>query len=397
MKLSKWMMGLVLMLALCLMGSAALAATTSVTNATELAAAVSNAAAGDTILLANDITISSKLTILKSIILDGDSHTLTYTGGDRAIDIPIDAGNAEVKIQDLNVVCSAGYCERGINYNATGKLTLNNVNVKGTCVNYVLNLPGKAKGCTVIINGGSYTGLTGLNVWGSNSTITANDVAFTTVDNTSAEGYGTVKLNNDGTTSAEGTTITLNGGSVKVTGSSTGGSSALSNATSTGKIIVHEAAVSGAINNPVAMVSYGNNSYTMRTLQDAITVAIRDNATAKLLKNVDENVNVNAPVELDLNGLTNKGHFYLTAQGASLKAPAGLNVYSKVVGYKAVYSNGVYSLEVGIEVIPSPASPAAPSANVPKTGDDSSLLLWAGLMLVSALGMVAAKKRLANR
>ena len=184
--------------------------------------ALAEAKAGHTIKLLKDIKTSSKITITKGITLDGNGHTLKYTGSDRAIDMPngdYDAGaNGDViTIKNLNVECSASYCQRGINYNASsGKLTLDNVTVKGDNITYAINMPGSADNCEVTINGGSYTGCIALNVWGSDSEITATGTTFTTIDNADHEGYCTIKLNNNGSMSAEGTVVTINGGKAEV-------------------------------------------------------------------------------------------------------------------------------------------------------------------------------------
>ncbi|MBP3650573.1 MAG: InlB B-repeat-containing protein [Clostridia bacterium] len=345
------------LLVVCLVLSVAAVAmaATTVTTAAELKDAIQNANDGDVITLGNDITISEKLSIQKSITIDGNGKKLTYTGSDRAIDVPKEAVGAAVTIKNLDVFCSGSYCERGINYNTNGSLVLDNVNVSGTNLNYAINLPGSADNCTVEIKGGSYASNIALNVWGSDSKITATDTTFTTIDNAGHEGYATIKLNNDGDTSAEGTIITINGGKVEVTGTTPNGSHALSNSTATGKIQISEVDVNGDSVVPVAIVDYGTyNFYSMTTLQKAINRAIEDGngAKAKLLRDVDEVVEVNASVELDVDGHTNTNHIYLTAENVELTAAEGLNVYSKVDGYKVIYEDGVYKLVEGEEIIP---------------------------------------------
>ena len=328
-----------------------------VTTAADLQTAIDNAAVGDVITLGADITTDSKITITKGITLNGNNHTLKYTKTDRAIEMPNGANDAGadgdvIIIKDLNVECSGG---RGINYNASsGKLTLENVTVKTT--GYAINLPGLADGCEVTIKGGSYTGIIALNVWGANSKITATDTVFTTVDNEPIEGYCAIKLNNDGTNSAEGTEITINGGTINITGSEADDSSFIGNATSSG-VINNYTGQDIDVKTSVASVSFNNttDTYGLTTLQGAVDTFIKYKATSTkitLLRDVNEEVEVPEPIVLDVKDFENKGTIYLTAEDATVIAKEGLNVKSKVVGLAAVYQDddGAYVLVPGYTI-----------------------------------------------
>ena len=276
---------------------------------TSLADAIEFAKTGDVVTLIRDITASGIITINKAITLDGNGKTLTYTGNGtsaRAIDVPAaDGVKLEVTIKNLTVDCTSSYCQRGINYNEDGKLTLEGVTVKGTNVTYALNLPGSSDNCEVAINNSSLTGNIALNVWGEKSTINAENTTFTAVDNNTVEGYAAVKLNNDGTTSAEGTVINITGGKIDVTGSAAEDTEAVSNGTSTGKINISDSTVvNGKIATLVAVIRYTDgNSYSFMTIEDAIAKA-QAGETVTLLRDITASniITINKAITLDLNG-----------------------------------------------------------------------------------------------
>ena len=276
---------------------------------TSIEAAIEAAKAGETIVLLRDVTVAEKITIAKSITLDGNGKTLTYTGNGtsaRAIDVPAaDGVKLEVTIKNLTVDCTASYCQRGINYNDDGALTLNKVTVKGTNVTYALNLPGSSDNAQVTITNSDLSGNIALNVWGENSIINAENTTFTAVDNNPEEGYAAVMLNNDGTTSAEGSVITITGGKIDVTGSACTDTEATSNGTSTGKINISDSTVVNGVNaEMVAVIRYADgNSYSFMTIEDAIEFA-KAGETVTLLRDVttSEILVLDKAITLDLNG-----------------------------------------------------------------------------------------------
>ncbi len=330
-----------------------------VATAEDLQAAV-NSATGEEptrIVLTEDITLENTLVIggasntrsasCCSIIFDGNGKTLTYTGsgeGARAIDVKSESNGANLTLKNVTIDCTASYCQRGINYNTTGALVLDGVTVKGKNVTYALNLPGSSDGAQVTINNSSLTANIALNVWGENAVINATASNFTSVDNTSVENYSAVVLNNDGTTSAEGTTVTINGGSVTALDENGDPSDAFSNSTATGKIILSESTtVIGNYFKPVANVYYSGTDqfYSCATLQDAIDKAIETKAlSVSLIKDVELEKPVlvakEGNVTLDLNGhtistgLEEEGrHYYALNNNGTLKIEGEGNIYAR--------------------------------------------------------------------
>ena len=278
-----------------------------------LEAAIAKAQAGETITLIRDVKTANPVTINKSITLDGNNKTLTYTGSNRAIDMPSNADTKlDVTIKNLNVAFSGNYCERGINYNDNGSLTLDNVTVNeaGKNVTYALNLPGSSDNATVTINNSSLTANIALNVWGENATITANNTVFTSVDKTDAENYTAIALNNDGSTVANGTIVTVNGGKIIAEDENGNPSNAVRNSTAIGKVIISESTeVVGKTVNPVAIVTYEGYSqfYSFASLQEAIDKVVEDkNGTVELLTDVtsSEIIKIEGNVVIDLKGKT---------------------------------------------------------------------------------------------
>ena len=258
----------------------------------------------NTIVLANDLTFSEKVNISRGITIDGNGKKLTYTGSDRAITVENTADGADLTIKDLTVDCTANYCQRGINYNTTGNLTLDNVTVQGTNVTYALNLPGSANGANVTITECDLSGNIALNVWGSNCIINVTDSELTAIDNNSEEGYVAVYLNNDGTTSAENSVININGGQINVTGNECDDTYPYINSTATGHInISNTTTVNGENVEMVAVIRYGENSYSFETLSEAVKFA-KDGETVILIRDVtlSDILVIDKAITLDGNG-----------------------------------------------------------------------------------------------
>ena len=272
-----------------------------VDTADKLVAAVK---AGGNVQLAADITIGSKLSITANTVIYGMGKTITYTGADRAIDVN-NEGDVNLELNDLAIYCTAGYCERGINYNDSAKLTLNNVTVSGKNVNYAINLPGSSDNATVIVNDSTIIGNIALNVWGENTVIEANNTDFISNYESAVEACSVVKFNDDTiSNSAKGTKATFNGGSII---SKTKIVAVEVVAIDVELNISEETEVQGEILEPITIVLYEGQSqyYTTYSLERAIEKAI-DNpkATIKLLKDIelDNAITVNGTVKLDLNG-----------------------------------------------------------------------------------------------
>ncbi|MBE5758493.1 MAG: hypothetical protein E7332_00460 [Clostridiales bacterium] len=265
---------------------------------------------GSTLELLDDVTIDSKINVTADLTINGNGHTLTYTGSDRAIDVPNTANGADLTVKNLTIEFTSGYSQRGINYNTNGTLVLDNVTVNGgrSAVTYAVNLPSSSTGAKVEINNSNITGLIALNVWGANTTVTATNTAFTSVDKATHENYAAVKLNSNGTDAAEGAVITITGGSITALDENDDPSSAATNSTLTGVInISNTTVVTGKVEENVAVVLYNgaNEFYGCSTLQDAVDKAANDSkATVKLIKNIEltETIKVTGKVVVDLNG-----------------------------------------------------------------------------------------------
>lgn len=256
------------------------------------------------ITINKDIEDAEIATIKYNTTINGNGKTLTYTGTDRAIDVPNTANGANVTIKDLTVVATSA--ERGINYNTNGTLTVENVTV--TSKMYAINFPTSADNATVSIKDSELTSAIALNIWGSDMEITVTDSELYSVENDPKFSYATIQLNRDGSGNiAEGTTIVVNGGKLSAIDENGNPSIVVSNWTATGEATVSPTTeVIGSVKNAVAMVG-GACFYT---LQDAIDGVVNEGYTAPIVVIRDialtETVTVpaNATVTLDLNGQT---------------------------------------------------------------------------------------------
>lgn len=256
------------------------------------------------ITINKDIEDAEIATIKYNTTINGNGKTLTYTGTDRAIDVPNTANGANVTIKDLTVVATSA--ERGINYNTNGTLTVENVTV--TSKMYAINFPTSADNATVSIKDSELTSAIALNIWGSDMEITVTDSELYSVENDPKFSYATIQLNRDGSGNiAEGTTVVVDGGKLSAIDENGNPSIVVSNWTATGEATVSSATeVIGSVKNAVAMVG-GACFYT---LQDAIDAVVNEGYTAPIVVIRDialtETVTVpaNATVTLDLNGQT---------------------------------------------------------------------------------------------
>ena len=288
--------------------------------------------------------------------IDGNGKTLTYNGSNRVIDFVKGDVIKNATVKNLTINITSSYCERGINFNnANGTLVVENVTFAGTAPTYAINFPSSSNGADVTIKNSYLRGNIALNVWGKDMTINAYNTEFVSVDNNTAEDYAAVKLNNDGTTIADGTIINIEGGKIIARNEKGEPNKATSNATDTGIINVSETTeVVGSAWVQVAIVDYGTNQfYGMSSLQAAIDKVAKDNnGRVKVTKNIELTQSVNVPngatVEIDLNGKTITGYDasdksyglinnrgYLTVKNGTLTLKAEKNrewnAYSSVI------------------------------------------------------------------
>ena len=273
---------------------------------------------GGTYVFTADMTSDQiKITATAPVVLDGNGYTFTYTGSDRAIEIPSNATNANVTIKNLNIAFGASYCQRGINFNVTnGTLTIDNVKVSenGGYATYAINLPGSSDEANVTIKNSYLRGNIALNVWGENMVINATNTEFVSADNNEVEDYAAISLNNDGATNADGTIVNIKGGRIVALDQDGNESYAVRNSTMTGVVNISESEVIGTILNPVAAVIYEgyNEFYSCSTLQEAIDQVCKDNnGSVRLIKNITIEEPITIPADetivIDLNDKTLSG------------------------------------------------------------------------------------------
>ena len=339
--------------------------TVMVSDAEELTAAIADANVG-AVVLNNDITLGSAITRAdeaaatianKDFVIDGNGHTLSFSSN-RAIDILVDTAVVKnVTIKNLTIKHTGSYYERGINFNNTnGTLLIDNVKFEGTAPTYAINLPGSSDGAKVTIKNSHIVGNIALNVWGENVEIDVVDSYLSNCDKTEAEDYAAIKLNNDGSTIAEGTVVNIKGGKVIALNEKGEPSNAAYNATDTGVINISETTeVVGTSYVQVAIVDYGTtNFYGMTSIQAAIDRVVKDNkGTVRVTKTHELTEQLTVPagatVEIDLNGksvsivdnietnfelLKNQGNLTVVGPGKlSVKAniDSGTNRYSAVI------------------------------------------------------------------
>ena len=315
----------------------------------------------------------------KDFVLDGNGKTLTFKSS-RAIDIVADAAAVKhVTIKNLTIKHTDSYFERGINFNNTnGTLVVENVKFEGEKYpSYAINLPGSSDGAKVTIKNSHIVGNIALNVWGENMKIDVIDTYLSNHDTTEVENYETVKLNNDGATSAEGTVINIKGGKVVAYDQNGDPCYATGNATAYGQINISETTeVVGGVFRQVAIVAYDNSDcfYGVGTLAGAIAKCIKTNgASVRLTSDIvlEEPLTIKAgeSVVLDLCGhtvsavdnatasyglITNQGNLTVVGPG-KLQLTAtnnrGWSAYSSVisntVGGNLVVDGGVVIEHLG--------------------------------------------------
>ena len=333
------------------------------------------------VVLDQDLTISAKVSVIKDVVINGNGKTITYKGSERVFDVPSSSNGANVTFKDITIVLGSGYAERGINYNTNGKLILEDVKIlENTDVNaftYAINLPGSSDNAEVEIKNSVIKGNIALNVWGEDVIVNAEGTEFHSLDFAEQEGYAAVKLNNDGSTSAERSVINIKGGKIIAKDENGKPSSATSNATGTGKINIDPSTeVVGKVYIPVAVVTYegATQFYSCETLQAAIDKAIETNAkSVRLIADIEltEKVTIakDANILLDLNGktivgvdeaetsfglITNTGNLNISGEGKiSLSATNNRkwNAYSSVIsnnpGGNLVVESGVVIEHLG--------------------------------------------------
>ena len=252
----------------------------------------------------------------RNITIDGNGSTLVWKGasGGRVIDVTNEANGMNLTLKNLTIENKTSYTERGVNYNTTGKLTLEKVTIKSAdnCkITYAINLPGSSDNATVEITNSDICGNIALNLWGENTKVTITNSEIKSVDNSAAEGYAAIVLNDDGTTAATGSKITVTGGKIIAKDENGVASTAVQNECIAAEVTISdETEVVGEKLNAVAVILYANtdNYYSIFTLQEAIDKAAETaGCTLKLIRDITLTEAVTIPASanftLDLNGL----------------------------------------------------------------------------------------------
>ena len=293
---------------------------TMVKDAAELAAAIAN---GGEVALTEDITITSQLNITSDTVIYGLGKTLTYSGSSRVIDVAKNT-HVDLTVKDLTIEINSGYCERGINYNTDGELTLDNVTLTGaTKATYGINLPSSSNNATVTIVDSDITAHIALNVWGSDIVINVTNTDISNYDTTEAEDYAAIALNNNGSVCADGTVLNVIGGSITAKNQDGDESTAVRNDTETSVVnISNTTEVIGTMRSAIALIKYkdangeyGGQFYASFSIQSAVNTAAKSTNSVIILRQditIDE-LNVPADVTVDLNGFSLN---YTTKTGA---------------------------------------------------------------------------------
>ena len=283
-------------------GNVTIVAEHEVATAAELATAV---AEGGSILLTQDINldeVSSRanayagLTINNDVVIDGAGHKLT-SSATRAINI---VGGHTVTIMNAEVVAgntSADYY-RAINVEgANNNVTLDNVTAYAYY--YTVNLVSSVDNCVLNVNNCDITGITAINVWGTNSVVTVNNSVLTCDQAPSdVENYAVIMVNSDNST------VTVNGGEIVADAGNLGGA-----VDADGSAIVFNGTNGNCtIENHPYVISYGDTKYSMATWEEAYETA-KAGETIVLTQDVTTTntaIKIKKKITLDLNGKTLK-------------------------------------------------------------------------------------------
>lgn len=258
---------------------------------------------------------ASEVLAARDITIDGNGGTLVWKGvsGGRVIDVKSETNGMSLTLKNLTIENQTGYTQRGVNYNTNGKLTLENVTIKSAencSITYAVNLPSSSDNATVEITNSDICGNIALNLWGENTKVTITNSEIKSVDNSAVEGYAAIVLNDDGTTAATGSKITVTGGKIIAKDENGVASTAVQNACIAAEVnISDETEVVGEIQNAVAVILYANTDqyYSVFTLQEAIDKAAeKAGCTVKLIRDITltetATIAKNTAIKMDMNG-----------------------------------------------------------------------------------------------
>ncbi|MBR2424408.1 MAG: fimbrillin family protein [Tidjanibacter sp.] len=312
----------------------------------------------------------------RDITIDGNGATLTYAGSNaRIIDVTSEAQGMNLTVKNLTIINDASYCQRGINYNTNGTLTLENVTIKsaeGKVITYAVNFPGSSNEAKANITDSDIQGCIALNVWGYDMVINVKDTDLLSIDNATHENYSAISLCNNGTNSAENTVVNVEGGSITAKDENGNPSSAIRISALTGEVNTTNVEIVGKKLYPVATVQYEGYSefYSCHSLQAAIDNVVENNSGyIVLIRDIelDEPVVIpaGANISIDLNGkkvsivdtteknfslIDNRGNLTIKGNGemtVEATINSGWNRYSAVI---ANNPGGNLTVEGGVTI-----------------------------------------------
>ena len=282
----------------------------TVATADEFVAALAN---GGEVALANDITLTSKAVITEDTVIYGNGNTITYTGSDRVITVENTTPDVNLTVSGLNIV-TTGYSNRGINYNASGNLVVENCSItsENGRINYAISLPGSSANANVTIKNTTVDSYICVNVWGANSVVNVINCNFTSTS-TTTDAASAIAVNKDSATAAEGAVINVTGGTIKAVYSNETTLTPDAIRSRANNVTVNvdtTATIIGGIDTipSVANITYPGTTdfYTYTDIQSAINKVVRDNAgTIVLLADITvDTLEVNGNVTIVTNGYT---------------------------------------------------------------------------------------------
>ena len=252
-----------------------------------LAEAIAAANDGDVVELLTDVTVASPIVIDKPLTLNGNSFKITATNNTvdcRAINVKTEG---EVKIEYLTV---EAYGERAINV-IQKPATLTISNVTAIAGNYALNVAGTSVGSTILVEDSYLSGLSAVNISGTDTSVEIYDSVIICNDNTDAEAYGAITVGS----AVSNVTVNVYGGEVVVNGDS----AAVANFSSSSTVTFEGTIGVDKTIDVVAMIGLAG----FETLAGAIEYAT-NGQTVTLVKDVtlDKMIQITKAITIDLNG-----------------------------------------------------------------------------------------------
>ena len=412
MKLNKWVCALVLALVLCMVGSVAMAATIKFDGTKTFQEVIDEAAAGDTILFTAD-GAGDGVVITKKLTINFDGHTYLFnrnavgSTGTTTLAMQIKKSSEYVKLMNgtLKIDNSNHDADKPFKRVIQGYTNIDLVDMTIDGTNLLKANSGGDSAVTLNNGTCSITGntsITASKVEGAYA-LTVSDYgdggytanADVTIDTTGTIGKIQTAGNEKDKTYTDKVTLTFEGGTFSAhIEDNTGATKDEYSIVVEAGTFLGDAAIAGSTeswtpwqNSDIDLLdSNGNLKGCVIGGSDELSAAIQEY--------------IKAGDRIEVYGLRNRGVKLVNVpNGVTVMNWTGesISVNGQVVNppeiVKDENGNNVIVEGTGSIVVGDSAGYSAPSS-----GDNSNVMLWAGLMLVSVLGMVmAAKKRVAER